>query len=152
MSNDFANHCADLLRSLGPVRTRRMFGGHGLYVDDLFVAIIDTDRMFLKADDATRARFEAAGCEPFRYDKNGEFVSMSYFEPPAEAIESPALMQPWARLAFEAALRAANDKAAVAAAKAARAAARAKKRPAQAVAAAKAAAKPALKRRPATKP
>jgi DNA transformation protein len=31
---------------------------------------------------------------------------MSYWTPPAEALESPALMTPWARLAMEAALAA----------------------------------------------
>jgi DNA transformation protein len=31
---------------------------------------------------------------------------MSYWTVPAEAMESPALMQPWARLAISAALRA----------------------------------------------
>mgnify|MGYP000287609516 CR=1 FL=1 len=31
----------ELLAPLGRARARRMFGGHGLYVDDLFVAIVD---------------------------------------------------------------------------------------------------------------
>lgn len=42
---------------------------------------------------------------------------MSYFRPPEEALESPPLMLPWARLALEAALRAANAKARKSAAK-----------------------------------
>lgn len=146
MSKDFVNHCAELLSPLGPVRSRRMFGGHGLYIDDLFVAIIADDQLFLKTDETTRARFEAGGGPPFRFEKDGEMVATSYFQPPEEAIESPALMQPWARLALEAALRAANEKAAVAAGKAARAAARAEKASAKMTAA-----KAAVKRRP-TKP
>jgi DNA transformation protein len=36
----FANYCAELLSALGTARVRRMFGGHGIYVDDLFVAIV----------------------------------------------------------------------------------------------------------------
>ncbi|MDY0743559.1 TfoX/Sxy family protein [Paucibacter sp. R3-3] len=107
MDAELLNHCKELLAPLGAVRTRRMFGGHGIYVDDLFMALIAYDQLYLKADDETRPRFEAAGCEPFRYAKQGgESISLSYFRPPEEAMESPALMQPWARLAFGAALRA----------------------------------------------
>ena len=101
-----STHCLELLAPLGAVRARRMFGGHGLYVDDLFVALIADERLYLKVDAQTRAAFEAAGCEPFVYDGRGQAVTMGYWTAPDEAIESPALMLPWARLALEAALRA----------------------------------------------
>ena len=32
--------CVELLQPLGPVRPLRMFGGHGLYVDGLFMALV----------------------------------------------------------------------------------------------------------------
>jgi DNA transformation protein len=128
-------HCLELLSPLGEVRARRMFGGHGLYIDDLFVAVIAFDRLYLKADEASRPDFIAAGCEPFVYTKPSPTsrggteppegvrgglgrtgaagasgrnlqVTMSYWTVPAEAMESPALMQPWARQAIAAALRA----------------------------------------------
>lgn len=99
-------HCLELLAPLGAPRARRMFGGHGLYVDDLFVALIAFDRLYLKADAQTKALFEAAGCAPFVYDGKGQSVTMSYFTAPDDAMESPAYMQPWGRLALEAALRA----------------------------------------------
>lgn len=104
--DEFTAHCTELLNPLGPVRARRMFGGQGLYVDELFVAIIVGEQLYLKTDGESRSRFEAVGCEPFRYQKQGEWTSLGYFRPPEEAMESPALMQPWARLALEAALRA----------------------------------------------
>jgi DNA transformation protein len=104
--DDFMRHCTELLGSAGAVRTRRMFGGHGLYLDDLFVAIVFGERLYLKTDTASRARFEAAGGLPFVYDAKGQAVSMSYFSAPDDAMESPAQMRPWARLALEAALRA----------------------------------------------
>jgi len=110
-TNEFVTHCLELLGPLGAARSRRMFGGHGLYVDDLFVALIAFDRLYLKVDAQTRPRFEAAGCEPFVYDAKGQSVTLGYFTAPDEAIESPALMQPWARLALEAALRARAAKA-----------------------------------------
>lgn len=105
-SNALVAHCTELLVPLGSVRVRRMFGGHGLYVDELFIAIIAFDRLYLKAGPETRARFEAAGCEPFVYNAKEKAVSLDYWTAPAEAMESPALMAPWGRLAMQAALAA----------------------------------------------
>ncbi|QPF72320.1 TfoX/Sxy family protein [Roseateles sp. DAIF2] len=104
--DEFTAHCTELLSPLGAVRTRRMFGGRGLYLDELFVALIADEQLYLKTDVESRPRFEAAGCEPFRYLKQGEWTTLGYYRPPEEAMESPALMRPWARLALEAALRA----------------------------------------------
>jgi DNA transformation protein and related proteins len=106
----FAAYCAELLAPLGSTRVRRMFGGHGVYVDELFVAIVTGEQLFLKTDAITREHFEAAGCRPFVYDGAGKAVTLSYFTAPGEAMDSPSLMQPWARLAVEAALRARASK------------------------------------------
>lgn len=113
--SDFANHCMELLAPLGPVLARRMFGGFGLYVDDLFLAIISRDELYLKADAVSQPRYLEVGCAPFQYSKTGkdgrqEVASLNYFRPPEETLESPALMLPWGRLAMEAALRSANAK------------------------------------------
>lgn len=107
VSPELVAHCHELFAPLGAVRSRRMFGGQGFYVDDLFIALIAYDRLFLKTDDASRALFEAAGSEPFIYDgSGGRQVSVGYFSAPEDAMESPALMEPWARHALSAALRA----------------------------------------------
>ena len=104
--NEFVDHCTELLSCLGLCSSRRMFGGHGFYIDGLFVALIAYERLFLKTDATSRPQFEAAGCEPFVFHKEGEAIATSYFSAPEQAMDSPALMQPWARLALEAALRA----------------------------------------------
>lgn len=131
--NALVDHCLELLAPHGTVRAKRMFGGHGVYIDGLFVALIVFDRLYLKVDDASRADFVAAGCEPFVYVKpprpspgdgrppegahggsgrpgtatgTGTPITMGYWTVPAEAMESPALMLPWARQAIAAALRA----------------------------------------------
>jgi len=89
---DFVLHCVELLSTAGPVRVNRMFGGYGFYVDGLFVAIVAYDRLYLKGGADNRARFEAEGCEPFRYSaKDQTQVSLSYWSAPADAMESPAL-------------------------------------------------------------
>lgn len=106
MTDPLVAHTLELLAPLGAVRARRMFGGHGFYVDELFVALIADGRLYLKADAQTRDEFEAAGSRPFVYEGGARPVTMSYWAAPDEAIESPAAMAPWARLAIAAALRA----------------------------------------------
>lgn len=108
---EFVTHCLELLAPLGPTRAKRMFGGHGIYADGLFVALILGDTLYLKTDDSTRPQFEAAGCQPFDYaTRDGQRVVISYWAAPQEAMESPALMLPWGRLAMASALRAAASK------------------------------------------
>ena len=108
--DELADHCLELLTPLGSARYRRMFGGHGIYLDDLFIALIIFERLYLKADDETRDAFQAAGCDPFVYAGKAKSITVSYWTVPAEAMESPAQMQPWARLAIDAALRARASK------------------------------------------
>ncbi len=104
-------HCTELLSALGPVRVRRMFGGHGLYVSDLFLALISRDTLYLKADETSRPAFDAAGCQAFGFTTaQGLRPVLGYWSAPDEAMESPAAMLPWARLAMASALRAAAAK------------------------------------------
>ena len=103
----FASYCAELFAPLGAVRVRRMFGGHGLYIDDLFMALVIGETLYLKVDAQSQPRFEAQGCAPFTYTAKGRGrVALGYRAAPAEAMDSPALMRPWAQLALQAALRA----------------------------------------------
>lgn len=110
MSHDFIALLHELLAGLGPIRTRAMFGGHGVYatVDDSeerMVGVVIDDALYLKTDTETVARFEAAGCAPFMYRRQGQELPMSYWSLPAEAMDSAQAMLPWAQLAWEAALR-----------------------------------------------
>ena len=107
---EFARYCCELLSSAGPCTARRMFGGWGISVEGLSIAILadlgEGDTLWLKADESTRALFAAAGCKRFTYLAKGEPKSMNYYSAPSEAMESPHFMAQWARLALEAAVRA----------------------------------------------
>src|SRR5207342_925996 len=89
----------------GRVGLRRMFGGHGVYLDGLFVAIVVDGLLYLKVDAETEPSFLAAGCAPFVYESSGKTVAMSYWSVPESALDSAEDMQPWARRAIAAALR-----------------------------------------------
>jgi DNA transformation protein and related proteins len=103
---DFATYCTELLATAGQVHSKRMFGGYGLYVDDVFVAILIDDVLYLKADEKIRPRFEAAGGRRFEYVRQGRKQGLGFWTVPDEAMDSPALMRPWVQLALGAALRA----------------------------------------------
>jgi DNA transformation protein len=116
--SDFADYCCELLSPIGPCRAKRMFGGWGIAIDGMTIAILANlgqgDTLWLKADVQSQALFEAEGCARFTYEADGKIRGMSYYSAPADAMESPALMQPWARLALHAAVAAhANKKPAV---------------------------------------
>lgn len=108
--HDFARYCCELLGSAGPCTAKRMFGGFGISTDGLTIAIIadlgSGQTLWLKASETTRELFEAEGCARFTYPVKGVPKSMNYYAAPAEALESPGLMLPWARRAVEAAVEA----------------------------------------------
>jgi DNA transformation protein and related proteins len=109
-NTDFANYCCDLLRSAGACVAKRMFGGYGISTDGLTIAILADlgagEKLWLKGDELTRSRYEAAGCKIFTYPMKGVPRSMNYFSSPEDAMDSPEAMRPWASLALECALRA----------------------------------------------
>ena len=103
----FVAHVLDLVAPLGSVTARAMFGGHGLYAEGVMFGLLDDDELFLKTDEATRARFVEAGCRQWMYvNKKVRMENTGYFRPPDDAHEDAEVMLPWARLALDAALRA----------------------------------------------
>lgn len=99
-----------LLLPLGPVRARAMFGGHGIFHDDLMFALIAWDRLYFKVDGETKERFAAAGGEPFVYQGKRKPVEMSYWALPGDGLGDPAALIDWAELALAAARRARTKK------------------------------------------
>jgi DNA transformation protein and related proteins len=100
----------DLFASLGPVRTRRMFGGQGVYAGELMFALEADGELFLKVDDSTVPAFRAAGSRPFVYERDGRATQMSYWRLPDPALDDPDEAARWGRLGLEAARRAATAK------------------------------------------
>ena len=110
ISPDFANYCCELLGSAGACSAKRMFGGWGISVEGLTIAILaDLGKgpiLWLKADADSRATYEAAGCARFSYDTKLGTRGVNYYSAPDEAMESQEAMRPWARLALDCALKA----------------------------------------------
>ncbi|HAX20883.1 MAG TPA: competence protein TfoX [Hydrogenophaga sp.] len=106
ITDPFVLHACELLSCLGPCKATRMFGGYGLSVDGMNVGLIAWDTLFLKTNAETEPRWLAAGGRPFQYEAKGKTMRLHYHTPPEDALESPVLMAPWARLALGAAVAA----------------------------------------------
>ena len=52
--SDFVEHLLELLAGFGTTQARRMFGGVGIFRDDLMFGLVSGDVLYLKADDTTR--------------------------------------------------------------------------------------------------
>ncbi|MDR3506884.1 MAG: TfoX/Sxy family protein [Caulobacteraceae bacterium] len=103
----------EMFQGLGPVSIRRMFGGKGVYHQGLIIAVEFRDELLLKADAVSAPAFQAAGSRQWTYDgQAGKSTAMPYWSVPVDAFDDPEVMADWARLAYEAALRAAQSKAA----------------------------------------
>jgi DNA transformation protein len=106
ITDPFVLHACELLSCLGPCKAVRMFGGYGVSVDGMNVAIIAWDTLYLKTNAETEPQWRAAGGQAFVYEAKGKPMKLNYHTAPDEALESPALMAPWARLALQAAVAA----------------------------------------------
>ena len=104
-SSAFERFVLDQLAGLGPVTSRKMFGGVGVYCGSVFFAIIARDELYLKADAETRGDYERAGMHAFR-----PFVdrppSTTYYCVPVGGLESGPELIAWAGKAVAVASRA----------------------------------------------
>lgn len=100
----------ELFAPFAAVSVKRMFGGHGVYVDGLFFAIEAGGEIYLKADRHIAARFREAGSRPFVYQGKNRPITISYWSLPDQAFEDADELVQWAKFAVEAALRAGPKK------------------------------------------
>jgi DNA transformation protein len=101
---DFVAHVIEMMRPRRAV-AKAMFGGHGVYIDGLFAAIVVDDILYLKTDARSAGAFDELALPPFVYRaKDGRATTMGYRRAPDEALESPAEMQRWLSHALAAAL------------------------------------------------
>jgi DNA transformation protein len=105
VSADFLESVRELLAFVPELSIRRMFGGAGVSSGGVMFAIVDDDELWLRADDESRALFEAEGLEQFTYPMKGELMPMSYWRAPADVWDDADSARRWAHAALEAALR-----------------------------------------------
>lgn len=96
----------ELFAFIPELRIKRMFGGAGVFSGELMFALAFEEDLFLRADEETRERFEAAGCAQFTYaTREGERMSLGYWRAPDEVWDDPEAARTWGELSLAAAVR-----------------------------------------------
>lgn len=103
--SEFVEHVLEVLEPYGTIRARRMFGGYGIYRDDMIFGLIVDDVLYLKTDDESVGLFQERELGPFVYVKKGEATKTSYFMAPEEMFEDPEAAEEWLHIACDAASR-----------------------------------------------
>ena len=98
----FEGWALDRLSGLGDISFRPMFGGHGIYWNDVIFGILFRDRLYFKVDEESKGEYLTRGMGPFR--PNERQTLKSYFEVPPSIIEDREALQSWAREAIRAAM------------------------------------------------
>ncbi|MFV1997952.1 MAG: TfoX/Sxy family protein [Acidiferrobacterales bacterium] len=110
IEKEFVSYVVDLMQTIGPVHAKGMFGGHGIFLQELMFGLVSDGTLYLKADKDTEHEFTEKGLEAFTYIKKGKEFRMSYYQAPEEALEDSEEMNSWANKAYSTALRAASKK------------------------------------------
>ncbi|MFT7472366.1 MAG: DNA transformation protein [Kiritimatiellia bacterium] len=107
---EYVAHIVDLLQFFGPVESKSMFGGFGVFLEGLMFGLVAGNELYLKVDAKNRQDYEDLGLQAFSFGKNGKEFKMSYHQAPEEAMEDAELLSDWASNAYGAAMRAAAKK------------------------------------------
>ena len=91
--DSFKDFVLDQLRELDDVEARPMFGGYGLYQDDIFFGIIHRGCLYFKTDAVTAAEYRKRKMQPFR--PNAKQTLKSYYQVPVEVIEDREQLAQW---------------------------------------------------------
>jgi len=105
--HEFLEFVKDLVAPLGPIVSRRMFSGAGIYCDGVIFALLLRDVLYFKVDDGNRRDYEAEGLSPFSYQAKGRTIEINaYWRVPERLFDDPEEMLAWARAALAAGARA----------------------------------------------
>ncbi len=110
VTDEFLIYLKDQLAEMGPVTSRRMFGGAGLYCDGLIFAIVVDDVLYFKVDDSNREDYEAEGMGPFVFTSERGQSTMGYYEVPVDVLENKEKTSQWALKALDVARAAKKTK------------------------------------------
>lgn len=111
MAETLADLLDELLEPMGGVSIKRMFGGLGIFRDGMMFGMVMDDTVYFRADDTTKAAYEAEGCASFSYlAKSGRLMEMPYWRVPERLLDDGEALRLWAGEAVTASRRAKADK------------------------------------------
>jgi len=78
-----------LFESLGEVKSRSMFGGFGIFIDNIMFALVVNERLHVRTDEQSKTYFTEHGFKPYIYSKKGFPVVTKYYALPSEYWSKP---------------------------------------------------------------
>jgi DNA transformation protein len=96
--DSFKDFVLDQLEQLGDLDCRPMFGGYGLYLDEIFFGIIFQDRLYLKTNVRSAVSYRKLGMKPFQPNRKQRLKK--YYEVPVDIIEDFDRLTIWAKEAL----------------------------------------------------
>jgi DNA transformation protein and related proteins len=97
-SDSFSGFVFERLEQIPGFRSRRMFGGIGLYAGGKFFGLIDERRLYFRTDETSRGDYVTAGMSYFQ--PNPKQALRSYYEVPADILEDDHKLLAWAQRAI----------------------------------------------------
>ena len=101
----FLAYILEQLAGIKDLRSRRMFGGVGLYSGELFFGLIDDDTVFFKTDSTNSAEYVARNMPRFMPFPDRPEAVMAYYQVPADVLEDNEEIEGWARKSVTVAMR-----------------------------------------------
>lgn len=109
--NSFVEYVKDILHPFGDIRAKSMFGGYGIYCNDLFFALIAGGELYFKGDKGQASEFfKESGSEPFIYEGGDKKVTMNYWKVPEDVLEDNDSLSKWFDLSYNLAINSKRKK------------------------------------------
>ncbi|MCE2992597.1 MAG: TfoX/Sxy family protein [Alphaproteobacteria bacterium] len=87
-SDGFIEYLLDQMSEIDGIRSRKMFGGYGIYKHSIIFGIVVDEVFYIKGHDQNIALIKSLNSQPFSYtNKNGKLVSMRYWAVPVDTLE-----------------------------------------------------------------
>jgi DNA transformation protein and related proteins len=101
-SQSVADELLDLMKGVGRVSTKKMFGALGFYQGPvIFACLFDGDIFYLKATGTFADELKSMGSQPFIYSgKSGKTVNMPYWTAPPACLDDADKMVLWCKKAL----------------------------------------------------
>lgn len=101
MDNPILKNSMQLFAQLGRVKSRSMFGGFGIFIDDTMFALAVNNKLHIRTNRQTIAKFKQLGYKPYVYKKRGFPVVTKYFALPEDCWQDQDVILTHARSALE---------------------------------------------------
>jgi len=102
--SQFRDYVLDQLSGLGEYKTKNMFGGTALLIDNTAFAKIKHGTLWLKVDAENQKDFLEKGMRQYRYGKDNS-RKLNFYETPGEVLEDKVILKRWANSSIQAAQR-----------------------------------------------